>query len=147
METKILTAIKSSWAWVGIRPTKLYWINKFGNIILQDEGGCYWLLRPEELSCEIIAWKEEEMGKLWKDEDFILDWEMAALVEIAEKKLGKNDTDRCFYFITSPILGGSYHAENIQIVPLLELIAFSGDMAEQIKDLPEGSQIKLVITE
>lgn len=147
MENKILTAIKLSWAWVGIRPRKLHWINKFGNIILQDESGCYWLLRPEELSCEIIARSEEKIAKLWKDADFILDWEMGALAEIAEEKFGENDTDRCFYFVTPPVLGGSYHAENIQSLPLLELIAFSGDMAEQIKDLPDGSQIKIVITE
>ena len=147
MENEILSAIKLSWTWVGIRPRKLCWVNKFGNIILQDEGGCYWLLRPEELSCEIIAWTEEEMAKLWKNADFILDWEMVALVEIAEEKLGANNTDRCFYFIRSPVLGGDYHVENMQTIPLLELIAFSGDMAEQIKDLPDGSQIKLVITE
>ena len=147
MENQILDAVNLAWGWKGIRPQKLYWLNKFGSLILKDKGGCYWLMRPEELSCEIIAWTEDEMAKLWKDDDFILDWEMTTLVELAEKKFGENKSDRCFYFVTSPILGGSYSVENMQTLPLLELIGLSGDIAEQIKDSPEGSQIKFVITD
>jgi len=147
MESEILNAIKLAWGWIGIRPQKLYWVNKFGNIILKDEGGCYWLIRPEELLCEIITWTEDEMANLWKDEDFILDWEMTALVELAEDKFGKNNNDRCFYFVISPVLGGKYELQNIQTVPLLELVSSSGDVAEQIKDLPDGAQVKLVVTD
>ena len=147
MESKILEAIKSAWGWIGIRPQKLYWLNKFGNIIVKDEGGCYWLIRPEELSCEIIAWTEDEMTKLWKDEDFVLDWEMTVLVDLAEEKFGKNINDRCFYFVISPVLGGKYELQNIQTVPILDLVSFSGDIAEQIKDLPEGAQVKIVVTD
>lgn len=147
MESEILNAIKIAWEWIGISPQKLYWVNKFGNIILKDKGGCYWLMRPEELSCAIIAWTEDEMAKLWKSDDFILDWEMTALVELAENKFPQSEPGQCFYFVTPPVLGGSYDIENIQTIPIMELIAFSGDIAYQIKDLPEGSQIKLVITD
>jgi len=147
MGNEILEAVKSAWGWIGVRPQKIYWVNKFGNIILKGEGGCFWLVRPEELSCEIIAWTEEEMKKLWKDDDFILDWEMVALLDLAEVKFGKNENNRCFYFVISPVLGGSFDIENIQTVPLLELIVSSGDMAEQIKDLPDGAQIELKVIE
>lgn len=147
MENEIVDTLKLAWGWIGLRPQKLCWINKFGNVILKDEGGCYWLMRPEELSCEIIAWTDEEMENLWKDNDFILDWEMTALVDLAEEKLGINSKDRCFCFITLPVLGGSYGVENIKTVSLLELIAFSGNVAKQIEDLPEGSQVKIVVTD
>jgi len=147
MENEILNAIKSAWGWIGVHPQKLYWLNKFGNIIIKGEGGCYWLIRPEELSCEIIAWNEEEITNLWKDEDFILNWEMAALVELAEGKFGVNEIGKCFYFVIPPVLGGEYKLENMQAISLLELIGASGEIAEQIKDLPDGSQVKLVITD
>jgi len=147
MENDILDAIKSAWGWIGIRPQKLCWTNKFGNLVIKDQAGCYWLLRPEEFLCEIIAWTEEEMAELWKNEDFILDWEMTALVEIAEEHFGTNESYRCFYFVISPVLGGKYDLQNIRAVPLLELITSSGDIAEQIKDLPDGAQVKLVVTD
>jgi len=147
MESKILGAIKLAWGWIGIRPQKLYWLNKFGNIIVKDEGGCYWLLRPEELLCEIVARTEQEMTNLWKDDDFILDWEMTSMIEIAENSFGENESGRCFYFVIPPVLGGKYELENMQTIPLLELIGSTGSIAEQIKDVPDGSRIKLVITD
>ena len=85
------------------------------------------------------------MANLWKNPDFILDWEMAALVIMAEDKFGANNKYRCFYFVISPVFGGGYDIENIQNISIIELIAYSGDMAEQIKDLPEGGQVKIVV--
>ena len=145
MENDILEALKSAWGWVGIRPQKLYWINKFGNLIIKDQAGCYWLLRPEDLSCKIIAWTDIEIKNLWKDNDFIVDWEMFSLGEQAEAEFGKNEEGACFYFVISPVLGGEYELSNIRTITIIELIISSGDMAEQIKDLPNGAKVKLVV--
>ena len=41
------------------------------------------------------------------------------------------------------MLGGSYAADNMGTISRSELISFSGDLAEQIRDVPDGSHIKL----
>jgi hypothetical protein len=43
------------------------------------------------------------------------------------------------------VLGGEYIISNIKTAPLIELIRFSGDLANQIKDLPDGAQIQLKV--
>ena len=41
----------------------------------------------------------------------------------------------------------SYDTSNIKSVPLVELVRFSGDLGKQIRDLPDGAQIKLNIVD
>ncbi|WP_208728728.1 hypothetical protein [Leptospira selangorensis] len=42
-------------------------------------------------------------------------------------------------------LGGEYKLSNISVISFIELIQFSGDVALQIKDLPDGSKVQLKI--
>jgi hypothetical protein len=44
-------------------------------------------------------------------------------------------------------LGGAYALDNIGTIDRGELIAFSGDLAKQIDGLPDGTQIRLRITD
>lgn len=73
------------------------------------------------------------------------DWEMASLVEEAEARYGVQPEGRCFCLKVPAVLGGAYAIENIGTVPLLELIAFVGDLARQIEDLPDGATVDLRI--
>jgi hypothetical protein len=45
------------------------------------------------------------------------------------------------------ILGGEYNAENIGVISQQELITFSGYLAKEIKDLPDGAKIKFSFVE
>jgi hypothetical protein len=40
-------------------------------------------------------------------------------------------------------LGGAYGRDNLATAPLVELVRLSGDIARQIKDLPDSAQIRL----
>jgi hypothetical protein len=43
------------------------------------------------------------------------------------------------------VIGGKYEGSNIGKINFSELIAFSGDLGFQIKDLKDGQKIKLKI--
>ena len=45
------------------------------------------------------------------------------------------------------VLGGAYGGDNLASSTLVELIESSGHMAMQIADLPDGTQVKLRVTE
>jgi hypothetical protein len=62
-------------------------------------------------------------------------------------KVGTIDHDRCFCLKLPAVLGGPYAEENFGTISRRELIAFSGDIARQIKDVPDGGQFKLKIVE
>jgi hypothetical protein len=42
-------------------------------------------------------------------------------------------------------LGGTYDENNIGSISLKELLAFSGSLARQIKDIPDGHEVKIKI--
>jgi hypothetical protein len=72
---------------------------------------------------------------------------MTALVDQAKESVGPLDDGRKYCLVIPGVLGGKYDASNIKSVPLLELISLSGDIGQQIRDLPEGAQIELKVVD
>lgn len=139
----MIDTIRNAWGWTGLDPVEVVNVNSFGNLIVKAVGGDYWRICPESLTCEKIADNSNKFTKVWNDKKFRLDWEMSKLVAIAEKKFGALQQGRSYCFKLSPVVGGTYDEANFAEVSLKELIAFSGDFAEQIKNVPDGAQIEI----
>ena len=82
---------------------------------------------------------------MWSDPEFILDWQMQALVELAQTKFGSLTKGRCYCLKMLAPLGGQYDFDNLGEISLSEVISFSGSLAKWIKDFPDGTKIKLTI--
>jgi hypothetical protein len=143
----MISNIKESWGWIGIDPVEIIDQNEFGNLIIKDTDGRFWRLCPEELSCEIVAANPEELSTLLEDREFLRDWNMQALVDYAKEKLGPLQDGRKYCLKIPGILGGEYGGDNLGTISLLEMIDFSGDLANQIKDLPDGAKIEFDLTD
>jgi hypothetical protein len=143
----MIDLIAKSWGWLGVTPAKVLETNKFGNVLFADTRNRFWRICPEELSCEVIAKTPEEYAALLKDEEFLLDWKMETLAEKAEQKYGHQPEGRCFCLKLPGVLGGKYSIDNIGTISQLELIQFAGDIAEQIKDVKNGEQIKFKLAD
>ena len=137
----ILNIISDSWGWTGIKPDKIIGENHFGNLMIKDVEGKFWRICPEDLYCEVIAQSKDELDIISKDPEFLEDWYMKNLVYQAEEKFGELEEGKKFCFAIPGSLGGEYGITNIKTAPLTEIIGFSGDVANQIKDLPDGSQV------
>lgn len=135
----LIDEIKNAWGWVGIEPEEIVGENDFGNLIIRDHQGRYWRLCPEDVYCEVVAENRVELDSLSKNQEFLADWYMEALVEQAKQTLGPLPKGRKYHLIIPGVLGGEYAISNIKIAPLVELIAFSGDVGRQIKNLPQGA--------
>ena len=140
----MLKTIHKAWSWSGLVPAEVIYVNPFGNLIVKAVDGAFWRICPEELKCKKIAADSEKFTELWNDKDFQLDWEMTKMAVIAEKKLGRLQQGRCYCFKLSPVVGGTYDVTNLGEISLTELIAFSGDFAKRIKDVPDGGQIRII---
>ena len=143
----LVEELRESWGWVGLDPIEVVGENDFGNLIIKDKSGRYWRLCPEELSCEVVAHNREELDALSHNQEFLHDWYMRNLVTEAKEKLGPLAEGRKYCLKIPGILGGEYGGSNLATVPLVELVRFSGDVANQIKDLPSGTKIELKVTE
>jgi hypothetical protein len=138
----VLTIIRESWSWTGLDPTTVTATNEFGNLIVRATDGAYWRICPEELTCEIVARDEAAFNALWASEEFQLDWQMTRLVGLARAALGPVSGERCYCLKRPAVLGGAYEAANLSTIARLELLALTGNVAEQIKDLPDGASVK-----
>jgi hypothetical protein len=141
---QILQTIADAWGWRGVRPLTLVMQNEFGNVIFTDDAGQYWRICPEELSCEIVAAGKDDFARLQNSSEFAEDWAMSALVEEA-RAVGVPSATRCYCLKIPATLGGAYAADNIATIDRGELIAFAGDLAQQIDGLPEGAQVRLKV--
>lgn len=142
---KIIEHLNKSWNWTGINAEAIILTNEFGNVIFKSNKGDYWWICPEELSCEKIASNELELQQKMNDEEFIEDWQMERLINLAKSELGELIKTEKYCLKIPAVIGGTYSRENLGKISFKELIAFSGDLAFQIKDLPDGQAIKLKV--
>jgi hypothetical protein len=139
----MLKLIKEAWGWIGFSdPEEVMAQNEFGNVIFRDSEKRFWRICPEELSCETVAGSQLEYAQLWEKEDFLRDWQMGPLVEVALAKYGAQPEGRCFCLKMPAMFGGTYEVDNFGTITILELISFTGDAAKQIKDLPARTKIR-----
>ncbi len=55
--------------------------------------------------------------------------------------------DQCYGYKIPPILGGSYSLENVEVTDLSVHYAFLADIWRQTKDVPNGTKIRVVVTD
>lgn len=139
------TEINKAWNWKGFNATEIIRTNDFGNVIFKTDKNEYWRLCPEEITCERIAENEHEFIAISSDSEFIEDWEMTNLVEIAKTELGELEKNQKYCLKIPAVIGGKYEKENLAKIDFLELILFSGELGFKTKDLKDGQEIKLKI--
>jgi len=143
----MIEEIKEAWGWIGLDPSEVVGENDFGNLIIKDASGKYWRLCPEEVYCKVVAESREELDALSHSQDFLADWYMGSLIEAAKERLGDLPGGRKYCLKIPGILCGEYNADNIGVISQQELISFSGYLAKEIKDSPDGAKIKFSFVE
>jgi len=144
-ESEIDDEIRSAWGWLGLEPAKVIAENDFGNLIIEDIKGAYWRLCPEECSCKRIAANRSELQTVLDDPEFSEDWAMVRIIEAAQQVCGPLSEGRKYALKIPWCLGGEYVAANYAIIPLREFIGFSGSVAFQAKDWPDGTKVELKV--
>ncbi|SCZ53762.1 protein of unknown function [Epibacterium ulvae] len=137
----LIAEVNRCWSWTGLQAVSVEAMNSFGNLLICDAQGQYRRICPEELTCEIVASSAQALSELWSHEDFVLDWEMTDLVQLAQAHLGELSEGWVYTLIIPGMFGGAYEATNMHKVPLSELIEHSGAFALKAQEIPEGGQI------
>lgn len=143
----LIPIIEESWGWVGINPSRIVAENDFGNLIIEDTGGRFWRLCPEDPSCKVMANSTSELNALQNNPDFIADWDMRPLTASAKEYLGTLPEGHKYCLKIPSILGGHYEVENVGITNLIELISFSGDIGYQCNNIPDGTKVALRVVD
>ena len=143
----LIEAVRRGWGWTGIVPEAIGAVSPFGHLIIRDVAGDFWYLDPELRKLERIGSTEAELFEHMNKPDVREVWEALALVHAARRRLGEPDEGKCYSLKTMALLQGDYDHDNLCIIPVAELIDFTGDFERQTHHLPRGSKIQLKVVD
>ncbi|MCW1921037.1 DUF1851 domain-containing protein [Luteolibacter arcticus] len=144
-EPKVIEALSQEWGWILPEIRTVMAVSTMGNVFLADSQQSYWRICPEELSAAIVARTPSELESVFADPESKADWQMWGLVSELLALYGEPEVGECFGLVIPALLGGDYAAGNIRRRCLYEYLGFTGDLAQQTKDLKDGETIKLEI--
>jgi hypothetical protein len=143
----LLEAIGRGWGWTGIVPAEIGAVSRFGHLIIRDVAGDFWYLDPELRTLERIGSTEAEVFAHMNKQEVREVWQALALVDAARERLGEPGEGQCYSLKTMALLRGDYGHDNLCIIPIAELIDFTGDFERQTHHLPPDSKIQLKVVD
>jgi hypothetical protein len=135
--------ILSCWRWLTPTVKSVIMVSCLGDLFLIGaDNAVYWLqtdrgklTREAETLDEFLAFlNDEEKVDNWFLPKFIHE-----LVEVG-KILKENEV---YSYKVLPVLGGEYNVGNIEPTDISVHFALSGQICEQIKDLPDGTKVRV----
>ena len=139
--------IDEAWGWIGLRAEFVMARNAFGNLLVRDKESAVWRVSPDLPNAEQVVPNMDAYHALMEDREFAADFGMEALIEKAETALGELPPGKVYGLKLPAFLGGAYDPSNFYVADAQGLILFAVDLARQINDAPDGTQIRLRIVE
>lgn len=132
-----------NWRWL-INDGKVTYVTLLSDLIIEREDG-FWFLESESARLEHIASSRSELlNKLEAEENSLLG---SAFAQQLMEKGFQLAEGQCIGFKTPTVLGGPFEIGNVYAADPYERVSFLGDMNEQLKEVPNGMQVRLVIGE
>lgn len=134
------------WKWLASGEFNLLAVNAFGDLFLQDSRG--WAHRLDVTSGTIspIATSTEEFREAAKDVRRKKDWLLEDLAEQAEHEGCCPGKGQCLGGKIPFVFAQSANApDNMYVADLYEFVSFMGDLHSQMKNVPDGGQVKIKV--
>ncbi len=142
----ILDAVNEAWGWTGIIASRIWAHSPMSHLLVSDPDELFFYIDPDGMAVLPLGSQQEAQAYLDEPEANEL-WWGGELVEKARTIMGDPPEGSVFNLKPEKLIEGDYCAQNMWTWPLIELIHSTGSVAEQIKDLPDGSQCQLKIIE
>jgi hypothetical protein len=136
----------SCWQWKLKDEMRILMITNLGDLFLEGTDGYIYRLLTDGGEMIKIANSKSEFEDLLKEEKNIDNWLLPLLMEKlinADLTLKENEV---YSPIKMAILGGNYDVSNFLPTDMSVHFAFTGQISEQVKDLPDGTPVNIKIT-
>ncbi|MEW6598919.1 MAG: hypothetical protein AB1429_15655 [Pseudomonadota bacterium] len=140
------------WAWLIGEPSRFLLSSMFGDLFFEKQNDGVYRLDCGSGAIERVAEDADafdqflggERNASWRQS--IDNWFLPAFVEQLHAAGKKPGLDQCFGLTILPIFeGGKYVVENVFVLPRREWISYTGALHRQIRDLPDGAKVQLVV--
>lgn len=130
--------ILNQWIWLTGTDKQVAYITKLGDALLTDKHQQFYHLNTGEGTIEKI----EELGI--RDYEYIFLPELIRELEATNRCLSQNEV---YSFTLLPVLGGTYSVSNMFKLDVYEHFGVTGEIHSQLKNLPDGTEVELHVTE
>ncbi|MCJ2179766.1 T6SS immunity protein Tdi1 domain-containing protein [Novosphingobium album (ex Hu et al. 2023)] len=142
---RAMQALRRDWSWTGVTFEEILTVSPMGHVLVTDTAGDIHYLDPDTREL-IRLGGEEQAAQYMADPEVACVWRADALVKAARERLGPPDEGEVYTLTPEALLAGNYAPENLIRLPLADLVSFSGQVACQAQDLPDGTPIQLKVT-
>jgi hypothetical protein len=137
-------AMLADWAWLIPKDEFTVWLmNRYGDLFLVFDDGTVYMLDVGNGSLEKLADSRNEFCDRIDEADNANSWLMIPLVDSLVRAGKLLEAGRCYSFIIPPPLGGEYTIENTATLNVAEHYGVYASIHKQIKDLPDGTKVRL----
>ena len=141
------SSVLSPWQWF-LPPELTVWLmNRFGDLFVVLDGDAVHMFDVGGGTLDRVADSRDHFCNLLDLDDNANQWFMIPLIDklVAAGKTLKSGY--CYGYLQSPVLGGDYAVDNTIVIPIAEQYGVNGAIHEKIKDLPDGAEVTIKVTD
>ena len=146
MSSRVMQALRRDWSWTGVAFEDILAVSPMGHMLVTGDAGDIHYLDPDTFEL-IRLGSEEQAAQYMADPEVALVWRADKLVQAARERLGPPAGGEVYSRTPQALVAGDYDTAHLIRLPLADLISFSGQVACQTQDLPEGTPIQLKVTD
>jgi hypothetical protein len=139
--------ILSCWQWLVADMKAVAVMSRLGDLFLVGKDDSIYWLQTDNGGLTKVADDLQQFEQYLNDEDKVDNWFLPLLVEKlikAGKTLKENEV---YSYKKSPVIGGEYSEDNIEATDMSVHFTFTGEICQQIKDLPDGTKVNIKFEE
>jgi hypothetical protein len=140
-------SLLETWKWLVDDFAEVLVISKLGDVFFTNrEGQVYWLA-TDTFTLTQIAADKVDFNSLLNDAENVDNWFLPELLQqLGQAEIFLNN-NQVYGYKKMPVMGGEYSVDNIEPIDIEVHFQLTGQIGEQIKDLPDGTKIKLKIVD
>lgn len=139
--------VLAPWNWLLPKALTVWLVNRFGDAFIVLDDNSVHMLDVGGGTFERLADSRDHFCDLLDVDHNASDWLMIPLIDAlvaADKPLKPGC---CYGYLRNPVLGGEYSVDNSIVIPIAEHYGLNAEIHQQIRDLPDGSQVTIKFTD
>lgn len=140
-----LQSALGSWRWLPLNGLTAFSVSAFGEVFFRNNTGEIFHIDTIEGQLSKVARNKSELISLLQREETRDKILLSGFVVAARARGLILAEGECYDFKIAPILGGPMEVEQIERTSFIVKLDIAGQIHEQIKDLPPGTEISEVI--
>ncbi|MEQ9587978.1 MAG: DUF1851 domain-containing protein [Parvibaculaceae bacterium] len=135
----------SPWLFLVPGEMTIWLVNRYGDIFAVLEDGSIHMLDVGAGTFARVANSRDDFCNMLDMDDNANQWLMIPLINKLVAAGKRLQNGYCYGYLQPPVLGGDYTVENTIMIPITEHYGLNASIHTQIKDLPDGSAVRLKI--